>query len=200
MNQWPPDEDLAGGEPWSSFIRARNALASEQPDEAIQLWLSIARAPDLESRQVLQAWSLLRRQGVVPQADESSVVHGVVCEIAVADGHDVLAVYKDSSSRYLNHSGKVIVAEGGPPQAAQAANAVMTAAAPLGNVIGLWDQPALPALPRGHGRLLLLTPGGFRFGQGPQDALWQEPMAGPVLSAATQLLRILTEASDHRTQ
>ena len=198
MNQWPPDEDSTSGEPWRSFIAARNAFASGRTDQAIQLWLSIARAPDLESRQVLQAWSLLRRQGVAPSADESAVVHGVVCEIAVADGHDVLAVYKDGSSRYLNYSGKVIVAEGGSPQAVLAANAVLAAAAPLGNVIGLWDQPALPAVPNGHARLLLLTPGGFRFGQGPQDALWQEPMAGPVLSAATQLLLFLTDSADHR--
>ncbi len=197
LGQWPPDDESTGDEPWQSFIRARNALAGGQPDVAVKLWLSIARTTNLESRQTLQAWSFLRRQGMAPSADESPVVHGVICEIAVGDGHDVLAIYKDGSSRYLNHSGRIIVAQGGPPQSALAANAVITAAEPLGNVIGLWDQPTLPTVPSGHARLLLLTPGGFRFGQGPQDALWQEPMAGPVISAATQLLLILTESSDH---
>jgi hypothetical protein len=189
MEQWPPADDSTSGEPWQSFIRARTAVATGHPDQAVQLWLSIARAPGLESRQVLQAWSLLRRQAVTPSATESDVVHGVVCEIAVGDGHDVLAAYRDGSSRYLNHAGKIVVAEGGQQPAV---NAVMHAAEPLGKVIGLWDQPALPAVPNGHARLLLLTPGGFRFGQGPQDALWHEPMAGPVLNAATQLMLILT--------
>ena len=118
-------------------------------------------------------------------------MHGVVCEIAVGEDHDVLAVYADGSSRYLNHSGKVVVAEGGP-EGASATDTVMTAAQPLGKLIGLWDQPLLPAVPNGHARLLLLTPGGFRFGQGPQAALWQEPMAGAVLNAATQLMLVLT--------
>jgi hypothetical protein len=192
IEQWPPTDESPSGEPWQSFIRARTAVGTGHPDQAVQLWLSIARAPGLESRQVLQAWSLLRRHGVTPSAAESDVVHGVVCVIAVGDSHDVLAAYKDGSSRYLNHAGKIVAAEGGKQPAVLAVHAVMHAAEPLGKVIGLWDQPALPAVPSGHARLLLLTPGGFRFGQGPQDALWHEPMAEPVLNAATQLMLILT--------
>jgi hypothetical protein len=192
LDEWPPGDGSDGGEPWQSFVRAREALANGDQDHAVELWRSIARTPGLESRHVLQAWSLLRRQGMRPSADEATVVHGVVCEVAVGEGHDVLAVYADGSARYLNHSGKVVVAdvEGGP--VAAAAEAVLSAAQPLGTVVGLWDQPELPAVPSGHARLLLLTPGGFRFGQGPQAALWQEPMAGAVLDAATHLMLVLT--------
>jgi hypothetical protein len=141
-------------------VLARNALESGHADEATRLWLSIARSPDLESRQVLQAWTFLRRQGITPGEDEAEVVHGVVCEVAVGDGHDILAVYRDGSSRYLNYSGKVVVVEGGSPSALAAAVVVIATAEPLGHEIGLWEQELLPDLPKGDARLLLLTPGG----------------------------------------
>ena len=197
MHQWPPAGSPDRGEPWHSFVLARNALEGGQVEEAIQLWLSIARSPDQESRHVLQAWTLLRRQGIKPGEDEAEVVHGVVCEIAVGRGHDVLAVYRDGSSRYLNHSGKVAVVDGGPPSALAAAAAVIATAVPLGHEIGLWDQEVLPDLPRGDARLLLLTPGGFRFGQGAQTALWSEPAVAALLNAATQLLQVVTNLPDH---
>jgi hypothetical protein len=146
---------------------------------------------------VLQAWTFLRRQGITPGEDEAEVVHGVVCEIAVGDGHDVLAVYRDGSSRYLNHSGNVLVVEGKPPLTLAPTAAVIATAEPLSHEIGLWDQELLPDLPSGHARLLLLTPGGFRFGQGPQTLLWNEPLAGAVLNAATRLLQVITNLRDH---
>jgi hypothetical protein len=58
-------------------------------------------------------------------------------------------------------------------------------------MVGTWEEPDLPALPVDHARLLLLTPGGFRFGQGPPDSLWADPGAAAVLDAATALLQLV---------
>lgn len=193
MHAWPPTAGSPDdAEPWGSFVRARNALASGRDDEAVRWWLSIARSPEVESRSVLQAWTFLRRNGVAPSDDESTVVHGVVVHASVGKhGHDILAAYRDGSSRYLNHSGKVVVAET-PPAMTAAARAVVAAAAPLAGVVGVWDEPALPPVPLGHSRVLMLTPGGFRFGQGPQRALWEEPGVDVVVAAALELLTLLT--------
>jgi hypothetical protein len=193
IGEWPPPGTPETTEPWLSFVRARDAFARGQSDEAARLWLAIARTPGLESRQTLQAWAMLRGVGVSPEDSEASVVHGVVCEIPVATGHDVLAVYRDGSARYVNYSGKVAVLE--PPSSPAlhaAAVAVIVAAGPLGAVVGLWDGDELPAIPSGHARLVLLTPGGFRFGQGSPAALWNDPSGGTVLTRATQLVMLLT--------
>ncbi|MCW2674490.1 MAG: hypothetical protein JWP14_3079 [Frankiales bacterium] len=194
VGEWPPQDREVEDEPWQSFVAARDALAGGHDDEAVQIWTRIASTPSLESRQVLQAWTFLRAQGVLPSGTEAERVLGVVCDVAIGRQHDVLAAYSDGSSRYLNHSGKAVVAEGGPAEVTAATEAVIAAAAPLGAVIGVWDEPDLPAVAAGQGRLLLLTPGGFRFGHGPQDVLWKDAAAGPVLSAATGLMQLLTRA------
>jgi len=43
----------------------------------------------------------------------------------------------------------------------------------IANAIGVWEQPSLPPLPAGEARLMMLTPGGHRFGQAPCGRLWQ---------------------------
>ena len=62
-----------------------------------------------------------------------------------------------------------------------------------------WDNPpALPPLPDGHARLTMLTPGGFRFGQGPEQDLRDEALARPVFNAATALLLAIVDRTTMR--
>ena len=61
----------------------------------------------------------------------------------------------------------------------------------IADVTGTWDQPALPPVPVGHARVMVLTPGGPHFGQGPAAALLADPMAGRFLAAATSLLQLI---------
>ena len=187
MPEWPPGAAGPGGEPWATFVRAREAFAAGRPDAAVRDWLAIARDPAGESRNALQAWTFLRAAGVAPARGEAEVVLGVVCEVGSGGGHDVLAVYRDGSARYLDSAGGAAILEEPWPEALD----VIRAADPLGGAIGLWDRPALPPLPAAHSRLLLLTPAGFRFGQGPTEALFADAVAGRVLRAAVTLLRRL---------
>lgn len=186
MADWPPAAaGTPADEPWASFVRAREAYDAGDVATATTAWLGIARTLGTESRCVLQAWTFLRAAGTEPAPDEATVVHGVLCEVPAGGGHDVLAAYRDGSARYLNHSGRAAVVE----EPWQETFELVWAAAPLGEVIGVWEQPELPDVPDGHGRVLLLTPGGFRFGQGPADQLFADPTAGAVLAAATPLLQ-----------
>ncbi|HEV2891400.1 MAG TPA: hypothetical protein VGX28_13590 [Frankiaceae bacterium] len=190
MADWPPGGTAADAEPWGAFVRAREAYAAGRRDEAVRDWLGIARTPGAESRCVLQAWTFLRAAGVDPAPDEATVVHGVVLEVPVDGGNDVLAAYRDGSARYLNHSGRAAVVE----EQWQETFEVVWAAAPLGERIGLWDAPELPPLGEGEARMLLLTPGGFRFGQGLRDPLFADPTAAPVVTAALRLLGRIAHA------
>lgn len=190
LDEWPAGDDHAD-EPWASFVRAREHLADGDQDLAVRAWSAIAHDESLESRHRLQAWHFLRSINVNP--DEGLVARqawGVVVEVPVDGGHDVLAAYPVGGVRYLNHAGGATVLEEG-----QGGEAVLVALAELlvagqalADVLGPWTEAALPELPADQTRLLVLTPGGHRFGQGPDDALRQEPLAEALFSAATELL------------
>lgn len=188
MDDWPPSEEGPDVEPWVTFVRARAAFRAGFTDEAAARWLRIARDATVEARCALQAWTFLRAAGVRPALGEDTLLHGVVLEMAMHGGHDVLAAYRDGSARYLNYAGGVVVSDVPADDVVE----VVRVAEPLARVIGTWDEPALPPLPRGHSRLLLLTPGGFRFGQGPTQALLDDAGPRAVVTAATPLLERLT--------
>ncbi|WP_421119014.1 hypothetical protein ACE2AJ_16845 [Aquihabitans daechungensis] len=190
MDGWPVG-DAPSGEPWDGFVRARNHLAAGDQDLAIREWAALetqAGFGPVESRHLLQAWSFLRSVGVQPDGSIAGIVLGVVVEVTVADGHDVLAAYADGSVRYLNHAGGSTVIDAAPAAVAQAASAVLAAGQDLAGRIGPWTEPHLPDLPVGHTRLTMLTRGGPRFGQGPADVFGADPAAAPILEAATGLL------------
>jgi len=197
IDAWPPGDDPAG-EPWDGFVRARRHLAAGDQDLAVREWSQIAMAIDMaggESRHVLQAWQFLRSVNVQPDASIAGQVLGVVVEVTVGDAHDVLATYLDGSVRYLNHAGGATVLDEVPPPAVVLAANVLAAGQALADQIGPWTEPQLPDLPVGSMRLTMLTRGGPRFGQGPDDVLGNDPMAGPLLVAATELLVTVVDLS-----
>ncbi len=190
MDQWPAG-DAPSGQPWDGFVRARQHLADGDQDLAIREWAALETRAGfglVESRHLLQAWHFLRSVGVQPDASIAGEVLGVVVEVTVDDAHDVLAAYADGSVRYLNHAGGSTVIDEAPPEVAQAAASVLVAGQELAGQIGPWTEPQLPDLPVGHTRLTMLTRGGPCFGQGPDDAIGADPLAGSLLAAATGLL------------
>src|SRR6267142_5896966 len=103
--------DVCSSDLWISFERARRLAHAGQQREAAGVWLQIASAEGLESRQLLQAWHFLRQAGFPPPADQAKLVLGVVAQMPVQGSHDLLAAYRDGSARYLNYSGKAVVWE-----------------------------------------------------------------------------------------
>lgn len=195
IDQWPPPEST-DGDPWATFAAARHAWHNGNSALAVRLWTDIAANPSLEPRHNLQAWHFLRIAGVQPPPETASDVFGVVAEVAVGKGHDVLAAYSDGTARYLNHAGGAAIVDN--PQLAGLADAVeswLGIGRCLAQNVGVWDARALPPLPAGHTRVLVLTPGGFRFGQGPDLQLRQDPAAAAFLESATTVLLVVTAAA-----
>jgi hypothetical protein len=181
------------GQPWDSFDRARELAQAGQRDEAVRIWRQITSAGGLESRHTLQAWHFLRQAGQPPPPDQARLVLGVAVEMPARKGHDLLAAYRDGTARYLNYSGKAVVWEDHSDIRVQAAiTNWLTAGQVIADAIGVWEQPSLPPLPAGDARLMMLTPGGHRFGQASAAALSQDLQAGPFLAAATRLLQLIT--------
>ena len=51
-------------------------------------------------------------------------------------------------------------------------------------------------VPKGHARVLMLTPSGPRFGQRPYDALGRDAAAGAFLAAAPNVLQIVVRLAN----
>lgn len=192
LDEWVARGDADPGEPWISFERARRLAHAGQQREAAGVWLQIASAEGLESRQLLQAWHFLRQAGFLPPADQAKLVLAVVAQMPVQGSHDLLAAYRDGSARYLNYSGKAVVWEDRSDAQIQAEiNGWVAAGQAIASVIGPWDQPSLPPLPAGNARVMVLTPSGPHFGQGPAAALSADPLAGSFLTAAASLMQLI---------
>lgn len=117
---------------------------------------------------------------------------GVIVEVGLAEGLDVLAAYADGRVRYLNHAGGSTVIEA-PEVVASQVGALLVAAEPVAMAIGPWLEARRPPPGTGVLRLSFLVGDELRFGEGPTDVLARDPMGGPVFAAASRLLLRLTE-------
>jgi hypothetical protein len=189
-DRWP--EGRAESFPWTAFADARSHLADSRPADAVASWRAVLAHAGLESRHYLQAWHFLRQQDQGPPPEAVKQVLGVVVEVGMPRGLDILAAYADRSARYYNFSGAAVVWERPDDSLDALVEQLLGAGAGVAARIGPWKAARPPAPKAGQVRLSLLTPSGLHFGQGPLDGFQRDPLAGPVLQAATQLLRALT--------
>ena len=191
LEQWPPANSVSKDFPWSMFETAREQLTAGNQDAAIGCWRQITQQPNLEPRQYLQAWHFLRKNGQQPPPEIAKQVLGVVIEVGMPNGLDLLAAYPDYSARYYNYSGAGVVWEHPDESLNATINQLLTASKVIVDKIGPWEQSRPVPPPRDQARLNFLTPSGLHFGQAPMAALAKDPMAGQVLQLATTLMQAL---------
>lgn len=97
--------------PWTDFQEAKKFIESDNKKRAIQVLEKITETPDLESRHYLQAWHFLRSLGMHPPEDIAKEVYGVLVEVNMQQGIDIVAAYADQSACYLNFSGTAVIWE-----------------------------------------------------------------------------------------
>lgn len=192
FSQWP-NESAPGrdNEPWLSFIQARNQLNSGDKENSKQTLRRILEMPDLESRHYLQAWHFLRESGESPSDAEAKRLYGVVVEVTLDEGLDIVAAYADHTARYFNYSGAAVVWERPDESLDQTIDSLLEAGKVVADKIGPWEEARPPAPPQGQVRISMLVPSGLHFGQGPFEALSRDPLGGPVIAAAMQLMQSL---------
>ena len=103
-----PAETMAS-EPWASFGRVKQLIDSGDTRSAIAVLEKVLEMPQLESRHYLQAFHFLRGLGVNAPAEKAKALLGVVVEIAMEKGLDLVAGYADHSARYYNYNSTGIV-------------------------------------------------------------------------------------------
>lgn len=95
--------------PWTVLTEANAHIRQGKTERAVKLLFELIARPNIETRILLWAWTALRNLGVRPKPDEADEIRGIVIEVSMESGVDVLAAYADGAARYVNHSGKVIV-------------------------------------------------------------------------------------------
>lgn len=193
--EWPrPDAPHRQEQPWAPFAAAQDAYRRQAPPAAIAALQQVLATPGQESRQYLQAWHFLRALGVEPPLTEGRRVLGVVVEVSLPEGLDLVAAYADLSARYFNHSGAGVVWEKGTDLAGSPIQHLLAAGQAMANVIGPWLEARRAAPPVGHVRINALTPSGLYFGEAPFNTLAQDPLGGPVVAWGQALMQALIDA------
>ncbi len=151
--------------------------------------LELLNDESLESRvRILAGRILVTKGSQVPQ----KLLLGVVIEVGLEGGLDVLAAYLDGTARYINHSEKIVIWDTNTEQSGELINRLFAESRKVVEQIGPWKEDRLPPPAVGMVRLSFLASDGLYFGQGPFEALARDAMGGPVINAATQLMQFLT--------
>ena len=162
---------------WQSIIFEPN-----QNNEEIG---KIAEDHNQESRVRILAFNILR-ENKLPVPPKQLL--GVIVEIPLDGGLDVVAAYQDGRARYINQTGKMAIFEGGPPEIEAKAKALVASAVPTVNAIGPWDKERLPPPVKGMARMTFLVSDGLYFGEGPFAQLQNNSMASSIIKSASELL------------
>jgi hypothetical protein len=162
--------------PWQATLFAREPRAV-----AVR---SLADDAGTEARVRALAWHWLREHGHTLPARR---LLGVVFEVPMGSGLDVLAAYTDGSVRLLHHKRPPALIDDAHPALQPALRAVFLAARPI--VHRLQPERSRRRPPsRRQVRLSFLTSDGRCTGEGTMDALQVDPLAGPLIAAGAQLL------------
>lgn len=191
--QAPAGAQLA--EPWDSFARARRLNDAGDKQGASQVLQQIFKMPRLETRVRLQAWHSLRELGEEPPREKQKEILGVVVEVGMRKGLDLVAAYADHRARYFIYSGGGILWERQDDSFDGLIDEVLKAGAAVVQAIQPWKQSRPPEPAKGNVRINLLTPAGLHLGQGPIETLKRDPLGGPILLAAFRLTQKLVDLS-----
>jgi hypothetical protein len=193
LDGWRSNDPLKDSEyPWSTFAEARSAVANRNPQAAIAALKKLADDVGMESRHRLQAWHHLRTLGHNP-GDNSKTVFGVIVEIGLDRGVDIVAAYADHHARYINQGGAIIVWERPDGSIDKDIDTLMEVGEAVCNMIGPWKDSRMGPPARNIARVNFLTPSGLHFGQGPLEQFAQDQMAGPVIAVACKIMKSLIE-------
>lgn len=164
-------------------VQWQTTLFSEPAD--LSAVRTLADDPSQEGRVRYLAYSRLRQLGQ-PVAPKRLL--GVIIEVPLSGGLDVLAAYSEGGVRYLNQSGKLALYEG-VDSLQPLVRKLFAASSPLVQQIGATDQPRRPAPTGSNVRLTFLVSDGLFFGEGPMAAMQRDPLGGPVIQGGVELLQ-----------
>ncbi len=167
--------------PWSTLFSEKSNISDLE---------KIIDDDKAESRVKILAYNLLRERG---EHVNTKKLLGVIVEVGLDQGLDVLASFRDGGARYINHTGKMIIWETSNATSEAFTNQLFADSENIVKQIGPYDKPRRPHPVRGMVRLTFLVSDGLYFGEGPITFMFNDTLAGPALMSATKLMQFLTE-------
>jgi hypothetical protein len=143
----------------------------------------------VESRIKLLAFDALCKRD---QHIEEKELLGVIVEVGLEEGLDVLAAYQDGSARYINYTGKMILWDAPDNLSTEITAQLFMASLNIVHRIGPWTEPRREYPSKGIVRISFLVSDGLYFGEGPINVLFNDTLAAPALSSATAMMQYLT--------
>jgi hypothetical protein len=149
----------------------------------------ITRNDTVETRLKILAHNRLATKGTKVENKE---LLGVIVEVGMDEGLDVLATYKDGTARYINYTGSIVVWEAPDAISTQIKNDLFANSFEIVKRINRSEQPRRSHPEKGMARITFLVTDGMYFGEGPVEVLFNDPLAKPAVSNATELMAYLT--------
>ena len=172
---------VANEYPWNAlFASATKSVELER----------IVSDPDLETRPKILAANLLQS---LNKTLDNKRLFGVIVEVGMEEGLDVLAAYEDGAARYINYTGSMIIWENKTEESNDLVADLFLAARNVVEQIGPWEAARLPRPVAGNIRLTFLVADGLYFGEGSFEDLMADPAGRLVLDAGGELLVQLVE-------
>lgn len=165
-------------------------LLAEKPDTA--KLLALLDDKSLEGRQKMLACNVLRASGV---KISKRVLYGIIIEVALPEGLEVVAVFSDGSMRYINYTGKMAFWESHTSESEDLKTSIFTAATKVVDATGPWKKARRPCPATGDCRISFLVSDGLYFGEGDIDVMQSDPLSAPVLKAGMEILQFITSNS-----
>ncbi|MES0874769.1 hypothetical protein [Sinimarinibacterium thermocellulolyticum] len=149
---------------------------------------TLATAEHADSRARALAAALLRARGA-PVTPASTL--GVVVEVALPEGPELLAAYADGAVRHLDAFGRALAFEGAPAAVQALARDIVARGAAFGRRRAIWSGARLPPPRCGDVRVSVLGTDGLRFIEGSFAALQADADIAAIIGGAVRLLRQL---------
>jgi hypothetical protein len=151
----------------------------------------IANDANEESRARIVAFARLRElKEIVPER----ILLGVIVELGMPEGLDVLAAYPDGRVHYIHHKEKVSTFDPAPSGWIPNVKRLLSAAQEAVECIGPWEGLRLAPPTAGMIRMSFLVSDGLYFGQGPLVVMDKDELAGPIIAASGALLKLIDAA------
>ncbi len=177
-------------EPWASFLIALARLnAGGAPQPQLR---AVAEDAFQEARPRLWAWTALRKLGEKPAPVFAQELLGIIVELMVDGGLDVLATYADGSIRFLGHADQLLAREA-DGQPTPAAAALLSEAYPLLAIPPKPRDKAAEPPPPDHVRLTALSASGVHQVEVPMADINDGGRYERLFKAATVVLQEITE-------
>lgn len=178
-----PDNKFLNSYPW-------NLLYPEVND--IDGLKKIIADSNTESRIKILACNKLLSEGIKP---DMKVLLGVVIEIGLKEGLDVLAAYKDGTARYINYTEKMIFWESPSEESDKIIEDLFRESEIVLKQIGPWDKLRLQYPATDIVRISFLVSDGLYFGQGGIDVFFNDQRSAPILKCGSELMNFLIDKS-----